>query len=88
MNDEQLDKLWAAARRAAPDSARVEFGFEARLLARLRARPEPWWRWGWRLLPGLAALVVALGVWHLAATANEWPVAADDAVLLSYLTGD
>ena len=34
--DSQLDALFRAARADAPDTARAEYGFETRLLARLR----------------------------------------------------
>lgn len=47
-----LDALFAAARTSAPDTSRVEFGFETRLLARLRTeRSESWLVWGWKLCP-------------------------------------
>jgi hypothetical protein len=39
MNDDldpKLDALFAAARLAAPDTSRLEYGFETRLTARLR----------------------------------------------------
>ena len=73
MNDEQLNKLFAAARQVQPDPARAEFGFETRLLARLRAereRPALWAAWTWRLMPACAAVVLVLGVWNYAAPAD------------------
>lgn len=66
MNDEKLDKLFGAARGAKPDTARAEYGFETRLMARLRAEREPaapWYAFAWKLVPTFAAVVVALGVW-------------------------
>ena len=66
MNDEKLDKLFAAARGAKPDTARAEYGFETRLTARLRAEREqaaPWYAFAWKLIPAFAAVVLALGVW-------------------------
>ena len=59
-----LEKLFQAARAMKPDTACAEFGFETRLLARLRAersRPVTW-----RLLPVFAAVVLVLGVWNRA----------------------
>ena len=63
MND-KLDKLFQAARTVPPDTARIEFGFETRLLARLRAEPVPWFAFAWKLMPVFAAIVVGLGVWN------------------------
>ncbi|MEI6085435.1 MAG: hypothetical protein WCS70_14205 [Verrucomicrobiota bacterium] len=58
------DKLFKAAREAKPDTSRAEYGFETRLLARLRAeRSQPI---SWRLLPVFAAIVLMLGVWNRA----------------------
>lgn len=62
--DDPLDSLFAAAREAAPDTARMEFGFEARVLARLREeRTGGWFSWAWRMCPYFAALAVAAGAW-------------------------
>ncbi len=66
MNDDQLNKLFAAARGAKPDTSRAEYGFETRLMAKLRAEREqvlPWYAFAWKLVPAFAAIVVALGVW-------------------------
>ncbi len=61
MNDEQLNKLFAAARQSPPDTARAEFGFETRLTACLRQEQSSW---AWRLVPVFAAIVLALGIWN------------------------
>ena len=63
MNDDKLDQLFGAARQAKPDTARLEYAFETRLLARLRAGEPPWFAFAWKLVPAFAAVVVALGVW-------------------------
>ena len=66
MNDEKLDKLFAAARGVKPDTTRAEYGFETRLMAHLRIERErsiPWYAFAWKLIPTFAAVVVALGVW-------------------------
>jgi len=58
------DKLFKVVREAKPDTSRAEYGFETRLLARLRAeRSQPI---AWRLLPVFAAVVIVLGVWNRA----------------------
>jgi hypothetical protein len=74
MNDEQLNRLIAAARQAPPETGRAEFGFETRLLARLRAerpRGTPWLAWTWRLAPVFAAIVIALGIWTFTGTSPQ-----------------
>ena len=67
MNDSfsSLDPLFARARAVRSDTARTEFAFETRLLARLREARTPV-RSGmgvlaWRLLPYLALIVLGLG---------------------------
>jgi hypothetical protein len=85
MNDEQLDKLFQAARSARLDTSRAEYGFETRLLALLRANREqtaPWYVFAWKLMPAFAAIVLALGVW----TAAELGWGSND--LGSAITGD
>ena len=93
----KLDKLLAAGRPAKTATGPVEYGFETRLLARIRAERErsPWGETAWRLIPAFAAIVVALGVWsfagrngdsadlHTAITGH-----ADTSLLVSTLTGD
>jgi hypothetical protein len=89
MNDEQLNKLFATARQAPPDTGRAEFGFETRLLARLRAerRPSaPWFAWAWRLTPAFAAIVIALGVWTFTASGNG--ATEEETMLVALLGGE
>jgi hypothetical protein len=69
--DKRLDRLFAAARGAAPDTSRVEEGFEARAAARVREarrRGEGalFGVWAWRLVPLFAGLVITVGVWTAA----------------------
>jgi hypothetical protein len=64
---DNIDRLFQAARSAKPDTARVEYGFETRLLAELRAdrrRPAPWFAFAWKLVPVFVAVVVVIGVWN------------------------
>ena len=62
--DPQLDALFRAARSEAPDTARAEFGFEARLMARLREeRGAGIFAWAWKLAPFFAAVALAAGWW-------------------------
>jgi hypothetical protein len=64
-----LDALFAAAREQRPDTTRAEYGFETRLMARLRERHQPdvvslWSVVSWRLAPLFAACVIALAIWQ------------------------
>jgi len=92
--DDKLNRLFAAARQSKPDTARVEFGFETRLAARLRAergRPALWAAWTWRLMPAFAAVVLALGVWNYAALVEtDLPALAGDPnqELVAYYAGE
>ena len=94
--DEKLNALLAAARTMPPDTSRVEFGFETRLAARLRAESAgSLSAWAWRLGPFFAALALATAWWSQTAERTEpiAPLAAeaaptnDDKLLLAYMTG-
>ena len=95
MNDERLDKLFAAARGVKPDTSRAEYGFEIRLMAHLRAQREqalPWYAFAWKLVPAFAAIVVALGVWTYTGsniTDLQSAIAGDheENALATYVTG-
>lgn len=65
--DRQLDNLLHAAREEGECTGRVEFGFETRMLARLREeRRSSWLAWAWRLCPYAAALALVAGAWSYA----------------------
>jgi hypothetical protein len=92
--DSQLDALFAAARADAPDTARIEYGFETRLAARLRTeRGASLFAWAWRLCPFFAALALAVAWWTQAnASAEVYSQFVSEAVpgsadLYAYLTG-
>jgi len=95
MNDERLDKLFAAARGVKPDASRAEYGFETRLMAKLRAEREqvlPWYTFAWKLVPTFVAIVVALGVWTYTGsnmTDLQSAIAGDheENALATYVTG-
>lgn len=63
--DEQLDRLFLAARSRKPDTAAIEEYFETRLLARLeeqRSKQTLWFAWSWRLVPWFATIVIIVGI--------------------------
>ncbi len=68
-NPDPLDALFATARAQRPDTSRAQFGFETRLMARLRERRQPdalslWTLVTWRMVPLCAAAVIALALWN------------------------
>jgi len=98
MNPEpDLDALFRAARADAPDTARLEFAFETRLLARLREeRGASIFAWAWRLAPFFAVVALAVGWWgrlsivQVETTAHavaEVALKGDDRTLMSFVTG-
>ena len=98
MNDDQLNGLFRAARAVKHDTSHAEYGFEARLLSRLRTEREefvPWYGFAWRLVPALAAIVVAAGLWVIAApnrsrTDTRSAIADDEGerTLVTFFTGE
>ncbi len=98
-SDFQLDTLFAAARaEGAPETGRIEYGFETRLLARLREeRASSVYSWAWKLCPFFAAIAIAAGVWSLATNnrvqtestiITEAANRSDEQLLVAYMTGD
>jgi hypothetical protein len=95
--DRQLDALFRATRAEQRDTGAIEFGFETRLLARLREeRSASIFSWAWKLAPFFAALAIAAGVWcrtPAMRTNAEATVLAEAArdneerVLMAYMTG-
>lgn len=64
MNPDPLDTLFSTVREDAPDTSRAEYGFETRVMARIRADGRISWQgWAWRLCPFFTALAVATGAW-------------------------
>jgi len=63
-SDDILDRLFSLSREAGSGAAKLEAGFEARMMVRIRVRRTPlfWGAWSWRLAPSFMAVVVALGV--------------------------
>ena len=95
--DPPLDALFRAVRAAEPDTVRAQFGFETRLLARLREeRGTGIFAWAWKLAPFFAAIALAAGWWGrlsmaqvetTASAVAEVALKGDDSALVSFVTG-
>jgi hypothetical protein len=86
-SDPQLDALFAAARNHRPVTARAEYAFETRLLARLRetrsataSSSSAWGLASWRLIPFLGLFVVGLVLWQ-----DQAATVAQDAEQAAYV---
>ena len=94
MNDDELKNLFAKSRRETHDTSRLQFGFETRLQARLRAEREaPWFGAAWKLCPYFAAITVAAGLWYgrelsKAPSLEQAALATDDFEMVEDLTGE
>ena len=96
-SDRQIEALLHAAREPR-DTARVQFGFETRLMARLREESATSvFTWAWKLAPFFATLAIAAGIWsrtpatRVAAHAHLFAEAASDRAerfLVFYMTGE
>ncbi len=98
-SDEQMERLFEAARDEQPDTTRDEWGFETRVMARLREERDlstSTFAWAWRLCPFFAALALAAGLWSRTTDARvrassslvtEVSQAGDEQAMVRYLTG-
>jgi hypothetical protein len=62
LNDEKLDRLFAAARKASHYRTGIESGFETRVMAKIREEKSqtPFLHWAWRFIPVFASIVIFL----------------------------
>ena len=99
-SDARLNALFAAARREPVDVSHLEFGFETRVMARLREEANPFaavMALAWRLCPFFAALALAASLWSRTPDVRgessaqlmvEVARTGEDQALLSYMTGE
>ena len=96
--DNNLDRLFAAARKAELYKKEREFGFETRVLARIREKRVengPFLFWSWRLMPFFVSVVICLAIWlsfFEPSRASDLIAGAgsgyEDAVVVAYLAGE
>jgi hypothetical protein len=97
-NGDALDRLFAAARKDEPYRSGAEYGFEARVMARIRAQREgqtPFLRWSWRLIPLFVSVVFFLGIWTYVSESHPiidlsaiTRIGNEEATLVAFLTGE
>jgi hypothetical protein len=66
-SEDGLDALFAAVRAHRADTSAAEYGFETRLMARLREQKGSGVVWAlvsWRFVPFFGACLVALTLWY------------------------
>lgn len=96
--DNNLDRLFAVARKAELYKKEREYGFETRVLSRIRAnRTEnrSFLLWAWRLMPFFASVVICLAIWisffeptHASDLIAGAGSGYEDAVVVSCLAGE
>jgi hypothetical protein len=97
-NDNKLDRLFAAARKTESYESERIYGFETRVMAKIRSKcavERPFLLWAWRIIPVFVALIIFLEVWIYA---SEPPYMIDlsavakiddeEATLTAFLTGE
>ena len=97
-NDEKLDRLFAVARGTEPFPADREYGFETRVMARIRATRQgeiPLLDCAWRLIPAFVTLLVLIVVWMYASESKYAidmsainGIGNEDTTLVAFLTGE
>lgn len=99
--DNNLDRLFAAARKAEFYNTAREYGFETRVLARIsvigegRKGGSSFLFWSWRLMPFFASLAICLAIWfsffepsHSSDLIAGAGVGYEDAIIVASLAGE
>ena len=97
-NDEKLDRLFASARKAKLYKTDMEYGFETRIVARIRAERERqrlFLLWVWRLIPVFVSIVIFLGIWiyssrysHMTDLSAIIGIGNEETTMVTFLTGE
>ena len=96
-NDNGLERLFAAARKARHYKPDMEYGFETRVIAKIRAKREgqaAFLLWTWRLIPVFVSFVILMGIWIYATESYSMvdlsaitKIGNEEAMLTAFLTG-
>ena len=97
-HDERIDRLFAEARKSQPYESNLEYGFEARVLVKLREQrgaQKPFFLWAWRLIPAMVAVVMMLSAWtylteqgQLIGLSSIAGIGNEETMLVASLTGE
>jgi len=97
-DDERIDRLFEAARKSQPYNTKIEYGFETRVMAKIKAQRQkrkPFFSWAWRLMPAFVCAVMLLGVWtylaehkQLADLSLITAINNEETMLVASLTGE
>ena len=96
--DDRIERLFAAARKSQPYNANLEYGFETRVMAKIREGrngQKPFFSWAWRLIPALVVVVMMLGAWtyiseqsQLIGLSSIAGINNEETMLVASLTGE
>ena len=97
-DDDRIERLFAAARESQPYNTNLEYGFETRVMAKIRERrngQKPFFSWAWRLIPAFVVVVMMLGAWtyiseqrQLIGLSSIAGINNEETMLVAYLTGE
>jgi hypothetical protein len=97
-DDDRLERLFADARKSQPYNANLEYGFETRIMAKIRAQrggQKPFYSWAWRLMPAFVSAVLILGIWVFLAEYRQlvdmnliMGINNEETMLVASLTGE
>ena len=96
--DDDIERLFAVARRSQPYDAQLEYGFETRVMAKIKDRRDsqkPFFLWAWRLIPALVTVVLMLGIWTYISEQRQFTglssiagINNEETMLVASLTGE
>ncbi|MGD0884266.1 MAG: hypothetical protein ABSA46_05195 [Thermodesulfovibrionales bacterium] len=96
--DNRLDRLFAAARKTECYESARAYGFETRVMARIRSNravQRPFLLWAWRTIPIFVSLVIFLGIWIYASEPHYMvdlsevaKIGDEEAILTAFLAGE
>ena len=97
-DDDRIERLFAAARKSQPYNTHLEYGFETRVMAKIRERrngQKPFFSWAWRFMPTLVVVVMMLGAWtyiseqsQLIGLSSIAGINNEETMLVASLTGE
>ncbi len=97
-DNDRIERLFAAARKSQPYEATIEYGFETRIMAKIKAEREkrkPFFSWAWRLMPAFVSAVLILGIWTYVAEHKQLVdlssitgINNEETMLVASLTGE